>query len=255
MTGRPTTFGLSAVFDAMGVKGGERPGLAPGPIQPVAIVSDFSQTQAPEAVEARAQVAFEYEVMASEDVNSLFFFALGRGGCIVEALDLAFVAAGANGSAYPTRSLNVQLGSWFVQRTDFSPSEVYFRREPGETQQEAIDAGGPEVARDPAAKMEIGGVESKSVVHLPQAGVTAFQHRVAPDFTFHDPFDWVSDPADPGSTVPQLVLPPVASMRPGVRWFVPKGTGIFIAQTSVGTNLVACVSILWREVPESLGLP
>ena len=254
MSGRPTTFGLSAIFDAMGVKGGRQPSLADGAIQPVAIVSDFSQTQAPEAVEARAQVAFEYEVQASGDVNSFFFWALGKGGCIIEALDLAFIAAGANGTAFPTRSDNVQVGTWFVQRTTFSPSEVYFRREPGETQQAAIDAGGPEVALDQMEKLEIGGVTSVSRLFRPQAGVTAFVHRVGPDFTFHDPFDWVADAADPGSTVPQLVLPPIASLRPGVRWFVPRGTGIFFAQTSVGSALVACISLLWREVPEPLGL-
>ena len=78
---RPGTFSTSKLLQAMGIKGGLLPQLGSGPIQPVAVVSDFTSTQSPEAVEARAFVAFDNGGMgATSHMHGFYFFSLAHGG-------------------------------------------------------------------------------------------------------------------------------------------------------------------------------
>ena len=128
-------------------------------------MADFSKTQSPEAVEARAYVAWEGTSGNSGGVGdaqpgSFYFWSLAPGGSVIERIQvvMSFVGASAIGTTYETTSdPNVQgvpeLGSWFVGRSSMNPTEIYTSREPGGAQLAPGGIANPTLQR---AKFEMG---------------------------------------------------------------------------------------------------
>jgi len=245
----------------MGVKGGDMPQLSGGSVIPVVVTADFSRSQSPEAVEARAFVSAEnFQDLQSAALPRFYFWCLAEGGAVIERLDLVTTALGdSTSTAFPPQSDRVEKGAWFVGRSSLPPVEIFGVRAAGETNAETkARLGLSDPFAFPRAKMEMGGAGSLSNVWVENGG-TPFPKRIPPDNLFWDPLVWAFD-GILGAQAPELVLSPNAAMADNTRWFVPKGTGILFAATSfaVGGPIpqpkqYGSWSILWRESPQALG--
>jgi len=87
-----TSFSTSSIFRALGVRSRRQLPLATVEAQPVVIISDLSSSYAPEAIEARAVVAFE--ALGNSTSINLQLFSKAQGGCIIEYLGIASNLAG-----------------------------------------------------------------------------------------------------------------------------------------------------------------
>lgn len=287
MAERPTTFRLDAVLRSLGVKGGRFPALSDGPVVPVVVVSDFSATQAPEAVEARAFASAEIQAGDNQAVF-FYFWSLGPGGCVVERLDLlttvigqSTAAPGENGSIFSDVSGGLTLGSWILavvgstappgvpaavaSAWDNSPTGAFSTRRIGFQEQFTNPA---HVA---VPKMALGGAATRSNLYAtspesgglwPGFGPAVFSQRAynGPDFDFWDPFYWVAGAGNEAGW--GSVVPGTSSLAQDVRFYLPPSTGLVITRPDCRNatdgdtlNPAGCVSILWREIPESGGVP
>ena len=256
---RPGTFSLARALAAMGVKGGSLPQLSSADLQPVVVTADFSQTQAPEAVEGRAFVSWDNQAGTGPPFGTpqgahwmgFYFWCLAPGGAVIERLSGNTYQLGTTGPSPPLDAVaaNMPDGSWLAGLSNLSPDE-FFRHNLG-----GLPTTTPGLELQ---KMEIGGVETSSRFLL-GGSPSYFTFLTDPLTTdYWEPMNWRQGGASQGGW--SVALPPVFELAPNTRWYVPPATGVAFflhSQSNVAPVTIpgASFSILWREVPEPVGLP
>lgn len=91
---RQTSYGLSKGLDALGVKGGEVPGLQSGGMVPVIQVGNLGNNFAAQVFESRGLVALLVAVLAADEIPTLSIQAVGRGGIVIERIRLLVAQLG-----------------------------------------------------------------------------------------------------------------------------------------------------------------
>lgn len=263
---RPTTFRLDRILRSLGVKGGRFPALSDGPVIPVVIVSDFSASQAPEAVEARATWAAEGSDFGGGAKNpfTFYFWSLAEGGCVIERLNLVAFNINSNAvHAFDGTFDNHPIGSWLVHRTNRAPADFWigttdlgadqpivfeYHGPPGPPWNRPLDLGGTPVVSNFST--------SANDTGRPGVGVPNFD-------VYFDPWEWNFSKPGANPTEFPLILPPVSSLGENMRWYIPKGQGIMFLCSAIypfgvsgpPPSVEVNFEMVWREVPSGLGAP
>lgn len=111
---RQTSYGLSKGLDALGVKGGEIPGLQSGGMVPVIQVGNLGNNFAAQVFESRGLVALLVAVLAADEIPTLSIQAVGRGGIVIERIRLLVAQLG--GSAVPSGFPPYPNPTWGLDR-------------------------------------------------------------------------------------------------------------------------------------------
>jgi len=86
LASRQTSYGLSKGLDALGVQGGQVPGLEDGGMVPVITVGNLGNNFAAQVFEARGLVALLAFVLFANEIPTLSIQAVGRGGIVIERI-------------------------------------------------------------------------------------------------------------------------------------------------------------------------
>lgn len=116
LASRQTSYGLSKGLDALGVKGGQVPGLEDGGMVPVITVGNLGNNFAAQVFEGRGLVALLAFVLAPQEIPTLSLQSVAAGGIVIERIrmqtaQLGGFAVPAGAPPYPNPTWGLARGS------------------------------------------------------------------------------------------------------------------------------------------------